>query len=121
MDDPFSGNNDGNSEDVGGQGSFLTHDFQLSSSQPSRNHYPGGYLGMLGGQTLSETPFIGPFSEGDIQSLHFARSSQAPLGTSFINHESSSSSLGEHVPSSTHGDNDNMDLDNESWEYYFPS
>jgi len=114
-DDLFSGNGSGSGEDVGhafgGQGSFLTYNFQLSSNQPS--NYAGGCLGMLGGQTLSEAPFVGAFSEGDTHNLHFPYSSQALFGTSFVNRG------GEHVPSSSHGDNDNMDLDNVPWEQYF--
>ena len=117
MDDPFSGNGNSNSGDVehafGGLVSFLAHNFQPSPSSE--------YLGMLGGQTLSETPFVG-FLSGveDTQSPDFTNFLQAPFGTGFPNHESSSTSLGDHVPS-PHGGNDNMDLDGAPWMQSFTS
>lgn len=116
-DNPFSGNSHGGSEDVGhafgGQGS--AHNIQSSSSSSSMNHYVGGYLAMLGGQTLSEAPFVGLFNEVDTHSPNF---SNHPFGSGFLNHGSAS---GEHVPSSSYGDNDSMDLDNTPWSQSFPS
>jgi hypothetical protein len=113
MDNPFSGNGNGHSEDVayafGGQGS--AHNVQPSSVPTSRNLYVNGYLGMMGGQTISEEPaFVGLFSEADTHSPNF---SNFPVGTSFLNH--GSTSLGEHVASSSYDDNDSMDLDNIPW------
>jgi hypothetical protein len=109
MDDPFSGNGNGSSDDVervfGG----------LPLSGPSsENHFVERHLGMLGGQTLSPAPFIGFLSEGeDTHSPNFSNFLQAPFGIGFPNHESFSSS---------HGDNDNMDLDSvPSWRQTFAS
>lgn len=121
VDHPFSGNGNGSNEDIGhafaGQGSsFLTHNFQLSSSQPFTNHYAGAYLGMLGGQTLSGAPFVGPFSEVESHTTHdfpFQYSAQT-FRTGFLNHESSSSS-GEQI-SRADNDNMNVDLDTEPWD-----
>ena len=107
MDDPFSGNGDAssNTEDIGhvfgGQSSFLAHNFQLSSSHSPGSHYAGEFIGMLGGQTLPETPFVGAFSEVD---PHFLDPLQAPLETGYPPPQSSSSSLGELVPSSSLGE-----------------
>ena len=116
MDDPFSGNSSSDVEHAfGGLGSFLAYNFQPLSGPSSENHYVDGYLGMLGGQTLSEAPFVGFLSEvEDIQSPNFSNFLQAPFGTGFPNHESSS-------PSSSHLDNDNMDLDSMPWRQSFPS
>ena len=121
MDDPFSGNGNSNSDDVnhafGGLVSFLAHNFQPLSGPSSGNH---GYLGMLGGQTLSEAPFVGFLSEAE--DSRSPNSSTFPggasFGTGFPNQEPSSS-LGVHVPSS-HGDND-MDLDSAQWKQNFTS
>jgi hypothetical protein len=128
MDDPFSGNGNSSSGDVdhafGGLFSVLAHNFQPLPGPSSENHYVDGYLGtgMLGGQTLSEAPFVRFLSEvDDTHSPNSPNFLQAPLGTGFPNHESSSSSLGEHVPSSTHGDNDNMELDSVPWRQTFTS
>ena len=113
LDDLFSGNGHGASEDdFGSQPSFLTYNFQLSSSQPS-NHYTGGYLGMVGGQPLPEAPFFSTFSEEDTHNPHFQHSSQLPFGIDLLNYESSLSS---HIPSSSH--NDGMDIDNTLWDQY---
>lgn len=111
-DDPFSNNGNGSIEDVGhifgGQCSFLAQNVQLSSNFSSQDQYAGGYLGMLGGQTLPEAPVVGPFSDGDTHSLHLL---QASFGTGFLNRESPSS-FGEWFVSSSHGDNDGMEVDN---------
>ena len=113
LDDLFPGNGHCASEDgFGSQPSFLTYDFQLSSSQPS-NHY-SGYLGMVGGQPLPEAPFFSTFSEEDTHNPHFQHSSQLPSGIGLLNHESSLSS---HIPSSSHN-NDGMDIDNTLWDQY---
>jgi len=106
MDDPFSGNGNSSSGDeraFGGLFSVLAaHNFQPLSSG-NHWHYVGGYLGMLGGQTLSEAPFVGFLSDVDeaTRSPNSSNFLQASFGTGFPNHESSSSSLGEHA---THGD-----------------
>ena len=71
VDDSFSdnGNSSSASGDVehafGGLFSVLAHNFQPLSGLSSENHYVGGYFGMLGGQTISEAPFVGFFSEVD--------------------------------------------------------
>ena len=116
-DDPFFGNGKRSSDDVehgfGGLASFLANNFQQSPSSES--------LGMLSGQTLSETPFVG-FLGGveDNNSFNFSNFLQDPFAIGFPNRESSSNSLGEHVPPS-HGDNDSMDLDNMPWMQPFTS
>ena len=99
MDDSFSGNDV--DQGFGNLVSFLAHNFQRSPSTE--------YLGMLDGQTLSETPFVG-FLGGveDNSSPNFPNFVQSPFGTGFPNRESSSNSIGEHVPPSSHGGNDNM-------------
>ena len=115
MDDPFSGRDRpySSTDDVehafGDLVSSLVHNFQPSPS--SQNYYIDGCLGMLDGQTLSEAPFV-RFLRGveDTHSPNFSNFLQVPLETSFTNHESSSTSLGEHVSSSSHGGNDNKDL-----------
>ena len=110
--DPFSVNGNSGSDDVyhafGGLVSSLSHNVEGS---PSSEH-----LAMLGGQTLSELPFVGILSRGeDTHSSHFSNFVQARFRTGFPNRESSSNSLGRHVsPSSPHG-NDNMDLDGAPW------
>ena len=118
-DDPFFGNGNRRSSDDVEHGfgdliSFLANNFQRSPSAE--------YLGMLGGQTLSETPFVG-FLGGveDNSNPNFSKFVQAPFATGFPNRESSSNSLGEHVPSSSHGSNDNMDLDSTPWMQSFTS
>ena len=125
MEDPFSGNGNRSSGDVehafGGLVSVLAHNFQPLSGPSSENHHVDGYLGMLGGQTLSEAPFVGFLSEvDDTHSPNSSNFLQAPFETGFPNHESSSSSLGEHVPSPIHGD-DNMELDSVPWRQTFTS
>ena len=122
-DDPFSGN--GNSDDVdhafGNLVSFLAHNFQPSGPS-SENPHVDAFLGMPGGQTLPEEPFVG-FLLNEVEDNRSPDSSnfpQAPFGTGFRNHEAASSSLGKRVPSSSHGDNDNMDLDN-PWRHNFTS
>ena len=119
MDNPFSGKGNGSSDDVGhsygGPGS-LARNFQPLSGPSSENHHDGGYPGMsMLGQSLSEAPYYGLVVFSEVEDAHshdFLYG--APFGTGFPNHESSSS-IREHVPSSSHGDNDNMDLDNEPW------
>jgi len=109
MDNPFSGN--GGCDDVGGHafgGQGSAHHIQPWPSSSSRHHR---YLGMLGGQTLPEEPAsVGLFSEADTPN-----SLNCSFVTAFLNQGSAS---WDHVPSSSsssHGDNDNMDLDNASW------
>ena len=111
MDDPLPDNDDVD-HGFGGLVSFLAHNFQRSPSTE--------YLGMLGGQTLSETPFVG-FVGGveDNNSPNVSNFVQTPFGTGFSNRESSSNSLGEHVPPSSHIGNDNMDLDSAPWRQSF--
>ena len=117
-DDPFFGNDNRSSDDVeqgfGGLISFLPINFQRNPSAE--------YLGMLGGQTLSETPFVG-FLGGveDNSKPNFSNFFQAPFANGFSNHESSSKSLGEHVPPSSHGGNESVDLDNMPWIRSFTS
>ena len=110
-DDPFFGSGNRSSDDehgFAGLVSFLANanNFQRSPSAE--------YLGMLGGQTLSETPFVGFLGTVDENSSpNFV---QAPFGTGFPNRDSSSNSLG-----SSHGGNDSMDLDNMPWMQSFTS
>ena len=126
MDDPFSGNGNSSSDDVdhafGGLVSFLAHNFQPLSGPSSENHHVDAYLGMLGGQTLSEAPFVGFLNE--VEDSRTPNSSTflggASFGTGFPDQEPSSS-LGVHVPSSSHGDNDNVDLDSVQWKQNFTS
>jgi len=118
MDDPFFGIGNRSSDDVG-------HGFGGLFSVLARNYQPSPsseYLGMLGGQTLSETPFVG-ILDGveDTQSPNFSNFVQAPFGTGFPHHESSSTSLGDHVSPSSHGGNDSMDLDSVPWRQSFTS
>ena len=118
MEDPFSGNGNRSSDDLehgfGDLVSFLAHNFQRSQSSE--------YLGMLDGQTLSETPFVGYLGGvEDTHSPNFENFGKAPFGTGFPNHESSSTSFGEHVSPSSHGGNDNMDLDSVPWMPSFTS
>ena len=110
MDSPFFGYGNSSGDDAVGS---LAHNIQPLSGPSSE---VDGYLGMLGGQTLSEVPFVKIFS--NIEDTHSLNSTNflhgAPLGTGFPSHESSSpsssSSLGGYVPSSSYVDTDNMDL-----------
>ena len=110
MDNPFSGS---------GTGDDAEYAFGGPSSLPlPRNFQPlsgVGCLGMSGGQPLSVAPFIGVFTEAEDN-----HGPQAPTGTGFQNHESSSS-LRELDSSSFHGNNDNMDPDNAPWRQSFNS
>ena len=111
-DDPFSGNCNSSSDDVenafGSLVSFLAHNFHPSPSSE--------YLGMLGGQTLPEAPFVGWLGGvEDTHSPNLSNSLQALFGAGFPNQFSSTTSLGEHVPSSFHGGKDKMDLDTGPW------
>ena len=87
MDNPFSGNGNRSSDDV--------------------EHGFGGLVSYVA------QPFV-RFLDGveNTRSPDFSNFLQAPLGNGFLNHESSSTSPGEHGPPSSHGvGNDNMDLD----------
>jgi hypothetical protein len=110
MDNPFSGNG----EDVrllGDQGS--AHNIQPLSSPLIRGHSVTG--GMLGGQTLSETPFFELFNN-ELDFHGRPNLSNSLFGNGFLNHGSDSSSFGNFVlPSGSHGENDNMNLDNRPW------
>jgi len=113
-DDLFSGSNSSSDDvDHGFESlvSFLANNFQRSPSTE--------FLGMLGGQTISETPFVGFL--GGVEDNNSPNFVQTPSRTGFPNRESSSNSLGEHVPSSSHGGNDSMDLDNVPWRQSFAS
>jgi len=108
--DPLSGNGNGVSDDVGhasgGLVSFVGSNYQPLLGPSSESPYVGRYLGMLDGQTLPETPFVALSEDGeDSDGPDISNSLQASFETG--HHESSS---GEHVPSSSHADND-MDLD----------
>ena len=104
VDNPFSENANSSGDDVenalGSLVSYLSHNFHPSPSSE--------YLGMLGGQTLPEEPFVGFL--GGVDGPNSSNSLQAPFGTDVPNHASSSTSLGD-IPSSSRGGNDIMDLD----------
>ncbi|KAF8961449.1 hypothetical protein BDZ97DRAFT_1829377, partial [Flammula alnicola] len=109
----FSGNGQGASHAFHGQGALFGLGQDFGTGQSPSHHYPGkelsGFLGMLGGQTLPQAPFVGPFGLGD--TLRFD-SSQSPFGTGFLAHSMSSTSL----EGMSIIDNDtNMD-DNTPWD-----
>ena len=107
-DDPFS-SNDNDSTDSGGQHSLLAQNPQFISWS-SQDQYAGGYLSMLGGQTFWEAPVIGPFEE-DAHNYYFTNLPQALSGLGLHNREPPSSHR-QWFPSSSHGDNNGMDVDN---------
>ncbi|PPQ92012.1 hypothetical protein CVT25_004869 [Psilocybe cyanescens] len=102
--------------------------FNNGHSSPRTHQYPGkelaGFLGMLGGQTLPEAPFVGPFSLGDtvgpfgaISSDNTVFSDPASLtrfGSEFLTQMHTLASLDNHsmVDSDT-----NMD-DSTSWDFW---
>ena len=89
---PFSSNGDGSSDNIGhpfgSQGSFSVLDFQSSLGPSSTSPY----LGMLGGQTISNVPSLG---------LTLPDWLQAPAGTGF-----------------SQADTDNMELDSMLWDSF---
>ena len=109
MDNPFSGNGGGSSDvghSYGGPGSFFASNFRPLSGPSSENHYDGGYLDVfMLGQSLSEAPY---YDSGVFSEVEDTLSHGAPFGTGFPSQEAS---IREHVPSSSHDDNDNMELD----------
>ncbi|KAH9474420.1 Nitrogen assimilation transcription factor nit-4 [Psilocybe cubensis] len=118
-----------------GQGSVFAHtqDQSVTGGQSSsRSHqYPGkelaGFLGMLGGQTLPQAPFVGPFSLGDVTDP-FGSFSSSSDSTAFSPDPASLTSFGMefltqmNASSSLNGqstlDNDASMDDSSSWDFW---
>ncbi|KDR76970.1 hypothetical protein GALMADRAFT_95630 [Galerina marginata CBS 339.88] len=101
--------------------------------QPSSSslHYPekelNGFLGMLGGQTLSEAPFMGPFSLGDtvapfgaLDTNFASTSSLTPFGHNFLTQASTSATFdGQSIIDNATNMDDSADWD--MWAQTFES
>ena len=118
----YSGNKHGTNL-FSGQGSLVAN-MNRGTSRPPSHNYPGkelsGFFGMLGGQTLPQTPYVG-FNIGDtIPPLEESSSDNnfvpnSPFSSGFPSH---APSLASADSSSSVIDNDtNMD-DNSSWDFW---
>ncbi|KIM41300.1 hypothetical protein M413DRAFT_445331 [Hebeloma cylindrosporum] len=131
----YSGNGHGTNL-FSGQGSLAANMNCGASHSPAPAHnYPGkelsGFFGMLGGQTLPQTPYVG-FNLGDaIASFEEQPSStsssgdigfvpHSPFGSGFPSHAPSLVSLDSCSTSSVIDNDTNMD-DSSSWDFWAPT
>ncbi|KAF8152932.1 hypothetical protein B0H34DRAFT_677166 [Crassisporium funariophilum] len=126
---PISSTVQGVGHAFGGQGMIFQQIRPSQSVQSSGHHYPSkelaGFLGMLGGQTLPEAPFVGPFSLGDTVGPlaaypsingHTSDPLHTAFGTGFLTYTASSPSFADTSTTNNFDNDASMDVDPAAWE-----